>query len=461
MNTPFLVGIIAVILLSSKPLPSHFVNGAPLADTTLGVNEVVWIGPEDMGTYVGSPSIVELPPSRNAKYNYNSSVLLASHDTFGPGVADANQVFVYKSVDGGVNWEYISTISNQYWSTFFVQPSSGDVFIIGTSAAGGNITIQRSHDQGQTWTEYTTISGYISGKMFSTGPTPVLNAFGKFYRAFEYNNASWGSGYETVIVSADETANLTDPNICSVIGIVPFAESAVPADWNPVPNIVIPSYGWLEGNAVASPNGTLYDMLRVNSYPTANKAALVSYGVNGSQWDTPRFERFIDFPGGGSKFTVRRDNVTGLYVALTSPGVDNNITMLPSCALGGATENGTFPSITFPAPFCGIADLMAPCSPHCVWVHSVQRNILSMVVSKDLVTWSTWATLLQDDTGNVDWVSQMYTGFQYVDWQFSGDDIIYLVRAGYRGAASAHNANRLLFKVLKDWRTVGPTKGGR
>ena len=46
----------------------------------------------------------------------------------------------------------------------------------------------------------------------------------------------------------------------------------VPANWTR-PGI-IPNYGWLEGNAVAGPDGYVYDVLRVNSAPTANKAAL-------------------------------------------------------------------------------------------------------------------------------------------------------------------------------------------
>lgn len=39
-----------------------------------------------------------------------------------------------------------------------------------------------------------------------------------------------------------------------------------------------------------------------------------------------------------------------------------------------------------------------------------------------------------------------------VDWQFDGDDIMYAVRTAYRGAFSYHNANRLTFKRLTNYK---------
>lgn len=45
------------------------------------------------------------------------------------------------------------------------------------------------------------------------------------------------------------------------------------------------------------------------------------------------------------------------------------------------------------------------------------------------------------------------TGFQYVDWQFDGDDIIYTVRTAYDGAHSFHDANRITFGRLPGFRS--------
>lgn len=59
--------------------------------------------------------------------------------------------------------------------------------------------------------------------------------------------------------------------------------------------------------------------------------------------------------------------------------------------------------------------------------------------------------------GLADWVSELYTGLQYVDFQFDGadgEDLVMTIRAGYRGSSSAHDANRGLFKRLKNWRAL-------
>lgn len=37
------------------------------------------------------------------------------------------------------------------------------------------------------------------------------------------------------------------------------------------------------------------------------------------------------------------------------------------------------------------------------------------------------------------------------DWHFDGGDIIYLIRAGYRGANTYHNSNRVLYSRVKQW----------
>ena len=46
------------------------------------------------------------------------------------------------------------------------------------------------------------------------------------------------------------------------------------------------------------------------------------------------------------------------------------------------------------------------------------------------------------------------TGFQYVDWQFDGEDIIYIVRVAYDGAHNFHDANRITFHKLEKFREV-------
>ena len=69
--------------------------------------------------------------------------------------------------------------------------------------------------------------------------------------------------------------------------------------------------------------------------------------------------------------------------------------------------------------------------------------------------WRVVKTVLADDGGAPAFVSELMTGFQYTDWQFDGaggQDIIFTVRASYRGANNYHNSNRHLFGVIEGWR---------
>ena len=192
-------------------------------------------------------------------------------------------------------------------------------------------------------------------------------------------------------------------------------------------------FGWLEGNVVVNPQGKILNILRcsiplkvwrghetsdkdksfnIERYKACslhNKAAIINVEKDGALQTFGPVEGFIDFPGGTKgKFTIRRDPQSGLYISLVNADTD------PEC--------------------------------------SCSRNVLSLSVSKDLFNWRVVKKLLEDDTG-LDWEkSCALTGFQYVDWQFDGDDIIYLVRMGYRGAHTYHDSNRISFHRLENFR---------
>jgi hypothetical protein len=85
-----------------------------------------------------------------------------------------------------------------------------------------------------------------------------------------------------------------------------------------------------------------------------------------------------------------------------------------------------------------------------------QRNILSLTSSEDLLNWRIERDVLNyaengwyEDVGKV--------GFQYADWQFDGEDIIFLSRTAINGAYSFHNANYLTFHRIKGYRSATKT----
>lgn len=417
----------------------------PFTDTTLNVSQIAVSMPENKGIYLGSPSITRSPVS---------STFIASHDTFGSGTSSPHTVFIFTSNDEGSTWQSTgSTVSPMYWATLFTRPNDNNVYIIGTSGDGSQkeptqIVLSSSTDEGKTWANPVYLSN--STVSYSTGPTPVIVHNNRLWRVFEHNTGpGWATGYSSVVISVPvNVSNLMDPTVWTLSGELPFSTvaSLVPTSWS---NPAIKSgFGWLEGNAiipVAANDTGINIMLRVNSIPAANKAALLYLS---DPTAVPVFVSWIDFPGGNTKFTIRKDETTGAYLTLSNNAVDDSITFPPVC--------GPMNAPTGAVPCCGFLETCFTSFPNCLWCHANNRNNLTLSISTNLLNWTIVANILEDDTGVPAYISAMGTGFQYVDWNFdtvnNNDNVYYAVRAGYRGSNNYHNSNRNLFGWINDWK---------
>ncbi len=362
--------------------------------------------PERTLSYLGSPSILRLA----------DGALVATHDYFGlkgcpkNHEAEESLTSVYRSEDDGVTWDNVTHIMNCYWSSLFSH--RGHLYILGVSQQYGSIVIRRSDDGGFTWTHP---ADAASGLLFRGGayrdapnyhcaPVPVLAYRGRLYKAFEDANPPvHGPSFHSCVISAPADANLLDAANWTISNKIPFNPAWAPAHWQ-----LLERPCWLEGNVVATPDGELWNILRLNASPMVNKAVIVKIEDGGKAISFDPATGFIDFPGGGTKFTIRYDAQSGTYLALVNK-VSNS-----------------------------------------QWTR--QRNILSLSVSRDLRNWRLVKTLMTDDSGLSAQDSMRLTGFQYVDWQFDGPDIIYLVRAAYRGAIRYHDSNRIIFRKLEGFR---------
>ena len=348
-------------------------------------------------TYLGSPSLVRL----------DNGDLLATHDYFGPGCPlnhEGSQFLssVYRSTDNGATWPNLTHLAGAFWSSLFLH--AGALWLLGCSAEYGSIVIRRSIDGGLTWTRpVDEHSGLLrrggpghTPPNYHCAPVPVVSHGGRLYRAFENcDPCLWPTGFRSLVISAAADADLLAAASWRVSNQLAFDPA-----W--APDLPLP--GWLEGNVVVTPGGELVNLLRFNASPRSELACWVTIGDEGA---TQRFDPatgFIDFPGGMSKFTIRRDPGSGRYLTLS-----NNIT-----------------------------DPRRPGA----------RNVLSLHASADLRHWRHVSTLIQDDQPQAAEESTRQTGFQYVDWQFDGPDLIYLVRTAYGGAHSYHDSNRITFHRL-------------
>lgn len=362
--------------------------------------------PERSRMYLGSPSLVR----------WSDGSIIASHDYFyeePAGIDHPRLTGIYCSADEGQSWQNISQVIGAFWSTLFVH--QGALYLLGCDRCYGSIVIRRSTDGGYTWSWPLDAQ---SGLLFAGGPAttapnyhgapvPVTIHHGRIFRAFEDNaTGHWPTGFLAAVISAPADADLLRAANWTMSNKLAFDPTQVPADWGDH------GPGFLEGNVIAGPDGKLWNIMRLSTEPYSDYAAMLAVSPDGKTLSLDYQNDIIRLPGGTHKFTIRRDLQTGIYLTLSN--------------------NNTVP---------GFAS---------------QRNILSLSASRNLRDWQVLQTLLYDDSGLKKEDSLRLTGFQYADWQFDGEDLIYLVRTAYRGAVRFHDSNRITFHRLKNFRKWYP-----
>lgn len=369
--------------------------GAPADPYVQIPGTVVGRSPNPATIYLGSPSIAILP---DGSY-------VACNDNFGGGAAVKIQI--YRSTDRGVTWTARTEFPG-YWSNLFVH--NGELYLMGTSDSYGNLVIRKSTDAGLTWTNPTNAAtGILRNGQYHTAPMPVIIYSGRIWRAFEdiAGGNGWPRQFRAFLMSAPVGTDLLNAANWTFTTSIASSNTWLGAQFN----------GWLEGNVVLTPDNRLVDVLRADTKAgTLGKAAIINFGTTGAAGvfdpagtpatDAGDLSGFIDFPGGATKFSIRRDPVTNEYWALTNP-------VLPAWA---ASLPGEI------------------------------RNTLALVRSTDLRNWQVRSYLLfhPDVTKHA---------FQYIDWQFDGDDIIAASRTSWDGN-NYHNANLMTFHRFANFRSL-------
>jgi hypothetical protein len=379
---------IAIFIAALFSYPAHL-PASPPAPKVPGV--IIDYTPASSRIYIGSPSLAVL-----ANGNY-----VASHDEFGPGSTEHESAVtrLFISTDRGASWQPLSRIQGQFWSTLFVHRDA--LYLLGTDKHHGNIIIRRSLDSGKNWsTPSDTHHGLLRDDgNYHCAPMPVIEHHGRLWRAFERRvpPVGWGSNYCAGMLSVPLDADLLDATNWSFSTFLHGEASWLHGNFR----------GWLEGNAVVTPDDSLVDILRVDTPGYPEKAAIVNVSNDGKTTTFKPDTGFIDFPGGAKKFTIRFHPGTKTYYSL--------VNVVPEKQQEQAKAK------------------LAP---------SKIRNTLALATSTDVHNWTIRQTLLTHP-------DSAKHGFQYVDWLFDGNDIIAACRTAYDddsgGAHSQHDANFLTF----------------
>jgi hypothetical protein len=373
------------------------VVGESAPETVPGV--VIDHVPASTGQYIGSPSLAILPDGR----------YVASHDLFGKG-STWDRTVVFLSADKGETWKKTTEITGQWWSTLFFH--KGALYLMGTSREYGFCVIRKSMDGGATWTTPTDKTNgllFDDGK-YHTAPVPVLIHNGRLWRAMEdaQGPGDWGSHFRAFMMSAPVDSNLLRADSWTSSNRLGRDPSWLGGTFG----------GWLEGNAVATPQGKIVDILRADSPSYDEKAAVIEISEDGTRASFDPASGFVSFPGGSKKFTIRYDPESSLYWSL--------VNAVPE----------TFRKTKAPAT----------------------RNTVALVCSSDLQTWQVKAQILHHP-------DVVVHGFQYLDWQFEGSDLAVVCRTafddGLGGAHNFHDANYMTFHRIKGFRTLMTASGSQ
>lgn len=349
--------------------------------------------PKSKGAYIGSPSICILP---NGNY-------MASHDEFGPmsNMNKSPKTKIFISIDKGGHWDLVDTIIGQFWSNLFFYNDA--LYIMGTDKQHGNVIIRKSVDEGKTWSVPSNSgNGLLLKGEYHTAPVPIVIHKGKIWRAVEYATAEtkkWGERYSAAMLSTPINSDLLNAKNWTLSNHLPYNKNYLNGNFD----------AWLEGNALATKNGKIVNILRVHTSKLSDEyCAIVNVESNGKKIKFNP-DNFYKMPGATKKFTIRYDKKSNLYWSIVN-------------YVG--------------RPYEGIKNERI-------------RNCLTLISSKNLQKWNIRKNILE----HPDVKSH---GFQYADWVFDGEDIVFVSRTAYNdeegGAHNNHDANYLTFHRVSKFR---------
>lgn len=315
----------------------------------------------------------------------------------------------FLSSDKGKTWQIQSSgdIMVNYGNLFVHQ---GNTYIMGTAGVRKNVIICKSTDKGKTWTQpKDKDTGILLDGGYHSAPVPVVIHQGRIWRAMERTDKE--GQRDAFVMSALVDADLLQASSWTVSEALAYQ-----TDWIGENNSQFKQ--WVEGNVVVNREGQIVNVLRIDDEIQGSAAAIVTIDNLTKAYFEPLTD-IIHFPGGGKKFTIRFDEKSNKYWTISNAVFEED---------KGLRHSGIYKD--------GI---------HCGLI----RNHLVLMHSDNLRDWIVKDTLISSN-------NPFFHGFQYVDWQFEGNDIIAVSRTAFeeeRGLPTRqHDANFFLFHRFEDFR---------
>lgn len=323
--------------------------------------------------------------------------LLASMDLFATDHPQ-NLTLIFRSDDNGESWRYVSELMPCFWGKLFIH--NGELYMLSCSTEYGDLLIGKSTDGGKTFSAPVCLLRGSNGKNGNSGvhknPQNMLVHNGRLYTTLEWG--AWANKeycHAAMVMSCDINDDLLDPESWHFSQPKKFEPNAPELAELSCCTMTI------EGTIVLTPEGKLLDIMRFGG-----EKCVLAYSVDTENHDAPlRYSHCIPFPANRSKFMIKYDALSQKYYTIASRILDG--------------------------------------------AHERSRNVLSFMASADLQNWQVICDLI--DYRHCDF---MDIGFQYVDFEFEGNDIIYLCRTAMNKPHNFHDSNYSTFHRIKDFRAL-------
>lgn len=298
--------------------------------------------------------------------------------------------YLKKSLDGGKTWKTLITVADMRWASLF--SLNQKLYLMGCRSSTETAMLMSCDSNGM----HVKIAD-LGISVRGSAPCAVAIARGRIFRAF--NDGVLSVDLRDDLFDGASWRKSNDPN-----SLISRAEYEQRSGKKTNPNCI---FWFEEGNVIEGRDRGLYALYRIDANPSFGYAAAFCLSDDGAQLSVePTTKGVFSIPNTQTKFTVKYDEKTNCYLSFTSLSTSD-------------------------------------------WL--MQRNVLGLVASEDLLHWELVDVLLVDREMLNSRYSMYRHAFQYVDFDFADEDIMFIVREAAGKTCTYHDGSYITLYTLKDY----------